>query len=82
MDLGRRSAAESLAKGIDGTELTFERRAGEKDVLFGSVSVADIANELSEKGFEIDRRRIMLDAPDQGARQFRGGDSTSTATFR
>jgi len=59
----RRGAAEALAKDIDGTELLFERRAGEKDVLFGSVSVADIANELADKGFEIDRRRIALDHP-------------------
>lgn len=63
MDLTRRSAADSLAKDIDGTELLFERRAGEKDVLFGSVSVADIANDLADKGFEIDRRRVMLDHP-------------------
>jgi large subunit ribosomal protein L9 len=63
MDLSRRSAAEVLAKDIEGTELTFERRASEKDVLFGSVSVADIAKELTDKGFDIDRRRVMLDHP-------------------
>jgi len=63
MDLSRRSAADALAKDMGGTELVFERRAGEKDVLFGSVSVADIAGELAEKGFEIDRKRIMLDHP-------------------
>ena len=63
MDLTRRSAADVLAKDMDGTELTFERRAGEKDVLFGSVSVADILKDLTEKGFEIDRRRIMLEHP-------------------
>ena len=63
MDLTRRSAADVLAKDMDGTELTFERRAGEKDVLFGSVSVADILKDLIEKGFEIDRRRIMLAHP-------------------
>ena len=63
MDLGRRSAAEVLAKGMDGTELKFERRAGERDVLFGSVSVADIAKDLADMGFEIDRRRIMLQHP-------------------
>jgi large subunit ribosomal protein L9 len=63
MDLSRRSAAEALAKDLDGTELIFERRAGEKDVLFGSVSVADIAKELAEKGFDIDRKRVMLDHP-------------------
>ena len=63
MDLGRRSAAEVLAKSLDGVELKFERRAGEKDVLFGSVTVADIAKELADKGFEVDRRRIVLDHP-------------------
>lgn len=63
MDLSRRSAADALAKDLEGTEMVFERRAGEKDVLFGSVSVADIARELADKGFDIDRKRIMLDHP-------------------
>ena len=48
---------------MKGTELLFERRAGEKDVLFGSVSVADISKDLAEKGFDIDRRRVMLEHP-------------------
>lgn len=63
MDLGRRQAAEKLAADLDGTVLAFERRAGEKDVLFGSVSVADIHRELASRGFDIDRRRVRLDAP-------------------
>lgn len=63
MDLTRRSAADSMAKQFEGTELLFERRAGEKDVLFGSVSVADIANELAAKGVDIDRKRVMLEHP-------------------
>jgi large subunit ribosomal protein L9 len=63
MDLSRRSAAEALARDVDGTELVFERRAGEKDVLFGSVSIADIARELADKGYDIDRKRVMLDHP-------------------
>jgi large subunit ribosomal protein L9 len=63
MDLGRRNAAEKLAADLDGTVLAFERRAGEKDVLFGSVSVADIHRELVSRGFDIDRRRIRLDNP-------------------
>ncbi|HSN53287.1 MAG TPA: 50S ribosomal protein L9 [Candidatus Sulfomarinibacteraceae bacterium] len=63
LDLSRRSAAEGLAKQLDGTKLLFERRAGEKDVLFGSVSVADIAKELADRGYDIDRRRILLEHP-------------------
>ena len=63
MDLERRSAAEKLAADLDGTKLLFERRAGERDVLFGSVSVADIARELADRGFNIDRGRIRLEHP-------------------
>jgi len=61
MDLERRGAAEKFAAELDGTMLAFERRAGENDVLFGSVNVADVARELTEKGFEIDRKRIRLE---------------------
>lgn len=60
MDLKRRSAAEAIQASMEGVELLFERRAGEKDVLFGSVTTADIGRELVEKGFEIDKRRVHL----------------------
>lgn len=63
MDLGRKAAAEKMAADMVGTELLFERRAGEKDVLFGSVSVVDIGRELADRGFNIDRRRILLGHP-------------------
>lgn len=63
MDLGRRTAAEKIAADMAGTELLFERRAGERNVLFGSVSVVDIGRELADRGFEIDRRRILLGHP-------------------
>jgi large subunit ribosomal protein L9 len=64
----RRSArekadAESLAKQFEGVALTFIRRAGEHDQLFGSVTSADIAEALEKKGFHVERRRIWLDAP-------------------
>ena len=63
MDLERRSAGEKLAAELDGTKLAFERRASEKDVLFGSVSVTDIHHELQERGFDLDRKRILLEHP-------------------
>lgn len=63
VDLERRSAADSMAKALDGVSLRFERRASEKDVLFGSVSAVDIARELAEKGFDLDKRRIILEQP-------------------
>lgn len=61
MDLKRRSAAEAVQSSMAGLELTFERRAGEKNVLFGSVTTADIGRELVAKGFDIDKRRVQLD---------------------
>lgn len=63
MDLKRRDTAEKIAADLTGTELIFERRAGEKDVLFGSVSANDIARELAERGFDLDKRRVVLNDP-------------------
>jgi len=64
----RRSArekgeAEQLAKQFDGVKLTFHRKAGERDQLFGSVTSAVIAQELERTGFNIDRRKIHLNEP-------------------
>src|ERR1700727_2620222 len=58
----RRSAkekeqAEELSKQFDGVSLTFQRRAGEGDQLFGSVTSSDLGDALAKKGFNIDRRK-------------------------
>jgi large subunit ribosomal protein L9 len=55
--------AEELQTKMDAVELVFERKVGENDQLFGSVTSADIAHQLEEKGFEIDRRKIALEEP-------------------
>jgi large subunit ribosomal protein L9 len=64
----RRSAnekaqAEDLAKQFDGVSASFQRRAGEHDQLFGSVTAGDIADALGRKGFSLDRRKIQLHEP-------------------
>ena len=64
----RRSAkektqAEELAKQFDGVSLSFERRSGENDQLFGSVTSGDIADAMEKKGFNVDRRKIQLHEP-------------------
>jgi large subunit ribosomal protein L9 len=64
----RRSAkekgeAETLLTQLDAVSLTFERRVGENDHLFGSVTSSDIAHQLEAKGFTIDRRKVHLDEP-------------------
>src|SRR5581483_6006816 len=64
----RRSAkekaqAEELSKQFDGLSVGFQRRAGEHEQLFGSVTSSDIADALERKGFNIDRRKIQLHEP-------------------
>ena len=58
-----KGSAEALGKQLEGVVLTFTRKSGEHDQLFGSVTSADIARELEHKSFSIDRRKIQLDDP-------------------
>ena len=55
--------AETVAGKLAALEIVITRRVGETDQLYGSVTAADIADFLKEKGFEVDRRRIILPEP-------------------
>lgn len=59
----RRAVANELAEKIESTPLSMEVRVGENDKLYGSVTVAMIGDELADKGIDIDRKKIQLDAP-------------------
>jgi large subunit ribosomal protein L9 len=59
----RVQSATELAKRLEEVQLTFSARVGEEGKLFGSVTSADIAGQLAEKGYTIDRRKIALDDP-------------------
>jgi len=58
-----KSDAEALSTQLEGVTVSFQRKAGEKDHLFGSVTSSDIADALTHKGFNIDRRKIQLHDP-------------------
>ena len=58
-----KAGAEALAKQFDGVSVSFQRRTGEKEQLFGSVTSSDIADALTKKGFDIDRRKIQVHEP-------------------
>jgi large subunit ribosomal protein L9 len=58
-----RQSFQSLIEKLSEVTLVFARRSGEKDVIFGSVSAQDIKEALAEKGFDIDRKKIVLDEP-------------------
>ncbi|MDQ2835705.1 MAG: 50S ribosomal protein L9 [Acidobacteriota bacterium] len=58
-----KAGAEQLAATLSEVELVFERKVGENEHLFGSVTSGDIAHQLEQKGFTIDRRKISLEEP-------------------
>jgi large subunit ribosomal protein L9 len=59
----RRGAAQQLADRLEQVSLTFSARVGEEEKLFGSVTAADIAQQLHAQGFEIEKRQVDLHEP-------------------
>jgi len=57
------SEAEGLGQLLSNVVLTFKRRVGENDQLFGSVTAKDIADALEGQKYHIERRRVLLDEP-------------------
>ena len=58
-----RKSFQSLVEKLNGVSLTFTRRAGDKDVIFGSVSAGDVKEALDGLGYDIDKKKILLDEP-------------------
>jgi large subunit ribosomal protein L9 len=52
--------AQKAANAVKGTKIVVQKRVGESGQLFGSVTANEIADALTEKGFEVDKRRIEL----------------------
>ena len=55
--------AEGIASRLSAVEVVIARRVGETEQLYGSVTAADIADYLRSKGFEVDRRKLLLADP-------------------
>jgi len=58
-----RKTFQTLVQKLNEVSLTFTRRAGDKDVIFGSVSAGDVKEALDALGYDIDKKRIQLDEP-------------------
>lgn len=52
--------AEALAKNIGELTLTIGTKAGETGRIFGAVTATQVADALKAKGFEVDRRKVVL----------------------
>jgi len=59
----RKKASQTLADSMKGVELVIPAQVGEEGKLFGSITSMDIAKHLAEKGFAVDKRKILLDTP-------------------
>ncbi len=56
-------SAEKLAEKLNNISCTATVTVGEEDKVFGSVTTQDIVELLTDKGFDIDRKKILLDEP-------------------
>jgi len=78
-----RTEATGVAEKVSAVTVTIERKVGEEDRLFGSVTTKDIAEALKAKGIDIDRKRLDLASPIRTAGTFNVtakllGDVTAT----
>jgi large subunit ribosomal protein L9 len=62
-DLERKTEAQAVAEKLNGEIFIVIRQAGDNGQLYGSVSTRDIATAVTEGGFSIDRRQVLLDRP-------------------
>jgi large subunit ribosomal protein L9 len=62
-DLELKSEAQNVAAKLEGKSFIVIRQAGESGQLYGSVSTRDIAEVVTEGGFSVERRQVMLDRP-------------------
>jgi large subunit ribosomal protein L9 len=62
-EAAERAGAEAFAARLSRSECVMARRVGENQTLYGSVTAADIAEELGNQGFDVDKRKIQLAEP-------------------
>jgi large subunit ribosomal protein L9 len=60
-DAKQQDEAMKLKEMLDKVEVVIRRKVGEADVLYGSVTNSDVADELEKKGFKIEKRKIHMD---------------------
>ena len=62
-DTEEKKAADAIAERMAGIELEIARRVGENNTMFGSVTTSDVAAALHAKGFDVEKRKIVLHEP-------------------
>jgi large subunit ribosomal protein L9 len=71
----QKTNSDAAAK-LAAVEVVIAARVGEEDKLFGSVTNQDVAKALAAQGFEVERKKISLEAPIKAL-----GDFTATVNL-
>lgn len=58
-----KNEAQNVARSIEGIRLVLQKKAGESDALYGSVTSSELADALAAKGVTVDKRKIDLEEP-------------------
>ncbi|MFN3479961.1 MAG: 50S ribosomal protein L9 [Thermodesulfovibrionales bacterium] len=58
-----KESAQELSNRLSTVTIQIQAKAGEEGKLFGSITNADISEALKKEGFDIDRKKIILDEP-------------------
>jgi len=62
-NIQKRDEAEKIGNKLEGLTVVLVRQASDSDQLFGSVTTRDMAVEIAEAGFIIDKNQVQLDQP-------------------
>ncbi|HKA64890.1 MAG TPA: 50S ribosomal protein L9, partial [Methyloceanibacter sp.] len=62
-NLELKSEASAVAERLQGKSFIILRQAGDSGQLYGSVTTRDISTAVTEGGFSIERRQVLLDRP-------------------
>ena len=62
-ELEEKKVAEAMSERLANVEVEISRKVGETEALYGSVTTGDIAQALAAKGFDLDKRKLVLQEP-------------------
>lgn len=65
-----KTEAENIAAKLAETTLEIKAKIGDSGKIFGKVTTLQISDALATKGFEIDRKKIAITVPVEGAGEF------------
>jgi len=65
-----KTEAENIAAKLAETTLEIKAKIGDSGKIFGKVTTLQISDSLASKGFEIDRKKIAITVPVEGAGEF------------